>query len=91
MASKAVIIATGTQQMRLKVPGEKEFMMRGLCYSALSYAPLFIDRKSIVIGNGDLAMRSTAELATIANHVYLICQKENNSSQKFNILPVSPS
>src|SRR5512139_1425447 len=45
LLTKAVIIATGTKQQRLNVPGEKEFIMRGLCYSALSYAPLFIDRK----------------------------------------------
>ncbi|MFC2053968.1 NAD(P)/FAD-dependent oxidoreductase [Chloroflexota bacterium] len=72
LKTKAVIIATGAKQLRLKVPGEKEYMMRGLCYSALSYAPLFIDRTVVVIGNGDLAMRSTAELATIAEQVYLI-------------------
>ena len=72
LKTKAVIIATGAKQLRLKVPGEKEYMMRGLCYSALSYAPLFIDRTVVVIGDGDLAMRSTAELATIADQVYLV-------------------
>lgn len=72
LKTKAVIIATGAKQLRLKVPGEKEYMMRGLCYSALSYAPLFIDRTVVVIGDGDLAMRSTAELATIAEQVYLV-------------------
>ena len=72
LKTKGVIIATGAKQLRLKVPGEKEYMMRGLCYSALSYAPLFIDRTVVVIGDGDLAMRSTAELATIADQVYLV-------------------
>ncbi len=74
LPTKAVIIATGTKQMRLKVPGEKEYMMRGLCYSALSYAPLFIDRTTVVVGDGDLALRSAAELATIAERVYLVCK-----------------
>jgi alkyl hydroperoxide reductase subunit AhpF len=45
--------------------------MRGLCYSALSYAPLFIERETMVIGDGELALRSAAELATVAQHVYL--------------------
>lgn len=72
LPAKAVIIATGTKQMRLKVPGEKEYMMRGLCYSALSYAPLFIDRTVVVVGDGELALHSAAELATIANKVYLV-------------------
>jgi alkyl hydroperoxide reductase subunit AhpF len=50
--------------------------MRGLCYSALSYAPLFIDKSTVVIGDGDLAQRSTAELATVAKHVTLVCPAE---------------
>jgi alkyl hydroperoxide reductase subunit F len=73
LETKAVIIATGTKQQRLNVPGEKEFIMRGMCYSALSYAPLFIDRTVVVIGDGDLAQRSSAELATVAKHVTLVC------------------
>lgn len=74
LPTKAVIIATGANQLRMQVPGEKEYMMRGMCYSALSYAPLFIDRTVIVVGDGDLAQRSTGELATIANHVFVVCE-----------------
>jgi thioredoxin reductase len=72
LLTKTVIIATGTQHQRLDVPGEKEFLMRGLCYSAVSYAPLFIDKTTVVIGEGDLALRSAGELATVASHVYLV-------------------
>ena len=72
LKTRAVIVATGTKQQRLTVPGEKEFIMHGLCYSALSYAPLFIDKKTVVIGGGELALRSAAELATVANHVHLV-------------------
>jgi NADH-dependent peroxiredoxin subunit F len=72
LKSKTVIMATGAKQQRLTVPGEKEFIMRGLCYSALSYAPLFIDRKTVVVGHGELALRAAAELATVAKHVHLV-------------------
>lgn len=70
--TRSLILATGTRQKRLGVPGEKDFIMRGLCFSALSYAPLFIDKKTAVIGDGELALRSAAELATVAKHVTLI-------------------
>jgi alkyl hydroperoxide reductase subunit F len=70
--TKTVIIASGTQHQHLNVPGEKEFLMRGLCYSALSYAPLFIDKTTVVIGDGELALRSAAELATVVEHIYLV-------------------
>jgi alkyl hydroperoxide reductase subunit F len=73
LEAKAVVIATGARQVRMNVPGEKEFTMKGLCYSALSYAPLFIDKTAIVIGDDDLALRSAAELATVARQVYLVC------------------
>jgi thioredoxin reductase len=75
--TKAVIVATGARQQRLDVPGEKEYTMHGLCYSALSYAPLFIDRTVAVVGDGDLALRSAGELATIAKRVYLVCGCDN--------------
>jgi alkyl hydroperoxide reductase subunit F len=80
LETKSVIIATGAKQLRLKVPGEKEYMMRGLCYSALSYAPLFIDRTTVVVGDGELAMRSAAELATIAEKVHLVSKSNKEFS-----------
>ncbi|MEW5939357.1 MAG: FAD-dependent oxidoreductase [Chloroflexota bacterium] len=70
----AVILATGVRQARLEVPGEKDYMMKGLCYSALSYAPLFIDKTAIVIGAEELALRSAGELATVAKEVVLVCE-----------------
>lgn len=79
LQAKAVIVASGTKQMLLRVPGEKEYMMKGLCYSALSYAPLFIDRTAVVIGDGDLAMRSAGELSTIAERVYMVCEGEGEA------------
>jgi thioredoxin reductase len=70
--AKAVIIATGVQMESLDVPGEKEFYFKGLCYSAVSYAPLFIDKDALVIGEGELALRSSAELATVAKSVQAV-------------------
>ncbi|TFH36498.1 MAG: pyridine nucleotide-disulfide oxidoreductase [Anaerolineales bacterium] len=70
--AKSIIVATGALGRLLKVPGEKEYMMRGLCYSAVSYAPLFIERDVVVIGDTKLALRSTAELARIARKVTLV-------------------
>ncbi len=72
LQTQAVIIATGAKQQRLNVPGEKDYIMRGLCYSAVSYAPLFIDKETIVVGDGELAFRATAELSTVAKHVTLV-------------------
>ncbi len=72
LKARTVIIATGARQQLMDVPGEREYLSRGLCYSAVSYAPLFIDKRAVVIGDGELALRSTAELATVAEQVHLI-------------------
>ena len=70
--TKTVIIANGVRLRWLDVPGEKEFLSKGVCYSAISYAPLFIDRITAVYGDGDEALRSVAELSTVAQKVHLI-------------------
>jgi thioredoxin reductase len=70
--ARVVLVATGAVGRLMNVPGEREFMMRGLCYSAVSYAPLFIERDTVVIGDTALALRSAAELARIARQVTLV-------------------
>lgn len=72
LEAKALIVATGAKGQLLNVPGERQFMMRGLCYSAISYAQLFIDRTAAVVGCEELALRAAAELAQVARKVTLI-------------------
>jgi NADH-dependent peroxiredoxin subunit F len=72
LPTRALIVATGARQQLLNVPGERDYLSRGLCYSAVSYAPLFIDKKTVVVGDGELALRSAAELATVAEHVTVV-------------------
>jgi len=67
--SKVAIIATGVMPKRLKVPGEKEFIGRGVSYSTVSHAPLFIDMDVAVVGDGTAALQAIAELAQIAKSV----------------------
>jgi alkyl hydroperoxide reductase subunit F len=70
--ARAVIIATGALPKRLDVPGEKKLVGKGLSYSALSHAQLFIEREVALVGSSHRALTSAAELAWIAKHVHLI-------------------
>ena len=72
LEARTVIVATGTRPQKLNIPGERQYHMKGLCYSALTYAQLFIDRAAIVVGDGQLALLSTLELALIAQRVILV-------------------
>jgi len=69
---RAAIIATGVMPRMLNVPGDKEFLGRGVSYSAVSHAPLFIDMSVAVIGQGTTALQAVAELAQIAKFVNAI-------------------
>jgi alkyl hydroperoxide reductase subunit F len=72
LIAKAVILATGSRVKHLNVPGEQDFIGRGVSYSAISYAPLFVGKRTVVIGAGVLALRAVAELAQVAGTVHLI-------------------
>lgn len=76
--TRTVIVATGSRGERLNVPGEDELEMRGLCYSAMTYGPLMVDRRVVVVGSELLALRAVAELCRIARHVTLVAEDEGD-------------
>lgn len=76
--AQTLIIATGATGEQLNVPGEREFEMKGLCYSAMTYAPLMVDRRVIVVGDQMLALRAVAELSRIATHVTLVAETDGD-------------
>jgi thioredoxin reductase len=72
LLGKTVVIATGVKHQRMHVPGEDKFLMRGLSYSALRYAPHMSGKRAVIIGDGALAVRAAAELSLTAEHVHLV-------------------
>jgi len=76
--TRTVIVATGSVGELVNVPGEREYEMKGLCYSAMTYAPLMVDRNVVVVGEELLALRAVAELARIATQVTLIAESDGD-------------
>lgn len=70
--ARAVILAPGADAVRLTCPGADKFFLRGVAYSTVSYAPLYIDKNVALIGSGGMALRAAAELAQIVKHLYLV-------------------
>ena len=73
---KTLIIATGGQHRRLNIPGEKEFLGRGVSYCSTCDAPLFADATVAVIGGGNSALEAVIDLMPIAKHIYLVSLTE---------------
>jgi thioredoxin-disulfide reductase len=69
---RTVILASGKHHRKLNVPGEEEFMNRGVVYCATCDAPLFEGKSVAVVGGGSAAFDAALLLAKIASGVYLI-------------------
>lgn len=71
--AKILIIASGKIPRKLNVPGEDEFLGRGVTYCATCDAPLFRGKDVAVIGGGNSALDAVIQLIKIpANKIYLI-------------------
>lgn len=65
LATSAVIIATGKAPNRLSIPGEEEFVGRGVSYCATCDAAFFTGKPVAVIGPGESAADAALELSTL--------------------------
>jgi len=70
--SKAVIVASGADPRPLEVPGEKEFIGRGLSYCVTCDGPLFEGKTVAVIGGGNAGFEAAIFLSKIAKKIYIL-------------------
>lgn len=73
---KAVILATGVENRKLKVDGESEFTGKGVSYCATCDGNFYKNKVVAVIGGGNTAMEEALYLSDIAKEVYLICRSD---------------
>ncbi|SDE18506.1 NADH dehydrogenase [Sporomusa acidovorans DSM 3132] len=70
--AQAVIVASGKRPRRLEVPGEAEFIGRGVSFCATCDGPLYAGKHVAVVGGGNSALQAAIELSGVAEKVYLI-------------------
>jgi thioredoxin reductase len=70
--ARSVIVASGAHWREIGVPGEKEFISKGVSYCTTCDAPLFAGMDVAVVGGGNAAAEAVMELAGIASHIYMI-------------------
>ena len=74
--TKKIILAVGTQRRKLNIPGEDEFVGKGVSYCATCDAPFFKDKIVGVVGGSNSAARAAQLLAQYAKKVHIIYRKE---------------
>jgi len=81
--TRAVILATGSKHRELGVPGEKEFLGRGVAYCATCDGPLFVDRKVLVVGGGNSAVQQAVFLDNIGVFVALVHRRDKLRAENY--------
>ena len=73
---RTLIWAAGSVSKKLNVPGEAEFIGRGVSYCAVCDGAFFKDRPVAVVGGGDSALEEALYLTKFASKVYLIHRRD---------------
>ena len=82
--AQSVLIASGSSRRKLEVKGAAEFENKGLTYCATCDGPLFAGQSVAVIGGGNAAFETAAQLLAYTKQVTLF-----NRSERYRADPVT--
>ncbi|MDO8735194.1 MAG: thioredoxin-disulfide reductase [Elusimicrobiota bacterium] len=78
----SLIIATGAKPKQLDIPGEKEFIGRGVSYCATCDAALYKNKTVAVVGGGNTAIEEALFLTKFADKVFLLHRRDKLRATK---------
>lgn len=74
--ARTVILAPGSSPRKLDVPGEKEFIGRGVSYCATCDGPFYEGLTVMVVGGGNAAVEEANYLTRFAQKVYIVHRRD---------------
>lgn len=74
--AKAIILATGSENRKLNIPGESDFVGKGVSYCASCDGAFYKGKTVAVIGGGNTALEDVIYLSNLASKVYLIHRRD---------------
>ena len=75
--AKAVIIATGAEKRKLHIPGEEEYVGKGVSYCATCDGNFYKKKIVAVVGGGNTALEDAIYLTDLASKVYVIHRRDS--------------
>lgn len=76
LTTRAVIIATGTNERQLDLPRAKEFTGRGISYCAVCDGAFYRNKEVAVIGGGNSALEESLYLTQLVEKVNIIIRRD---------------
>ena len=74
--TKTIILATGASHRHLNVPGEAEFLGRGVAYCATCDGMFFIGKDVLMVGGGNSAAQEALYLKNLGCNVKLVHRRD---------------
>ena len=83
--SRTILITTGSTRRKLNIPGAKEYENKGITYCASCDGPLFAGQDVAVIGGGNAAFETAAQLLSYAKSVTLLNRSDSFRADELTI------
>ncbi|MEE8318673.1 MAG: thioredoxin-disulfide reductase [Dehalococcoidales bacterium] len=76
VTARALIVAGGSERIKLGVPGEGEFTGRGVSYCAICDGSFFRDKVVAVVGGGNTAINEALDLTKFAARIIVVHRRQ---------------
>lgn len=84
-SSRTVLIATGSTRRKLDIPGAEKFDNKGLTYCASCDGPLFSGQDVVVVGGGNAAFETSAQLLAYCKSVTLLNRTDSFRADEITV------
>ena len=89
LTAKSVLVASGSKRRTLDVPGADVFENKGLTYCASCDGPMFAGADVAVIGGGNAALETAAQLLAYAKSVTIVHRSDTFKAEPITVEKVT--